>query len=420
MRKGCFHQPVAPRRSLVQRAKQSVASIDVFEAQLDNSVWATRVYLLLFWIVFVVILVFTSLSREIQSETLPFPSESAFEQLYREHNIDSISCPCRQSSIPYRTFLSLAVNYHQVCSSAFVSSNWWKLIARRGEETFLLFDQPLLSNHFRMLSSLCTLSRQTVDNSTETFLSTALVSVQSLKRSAFFNQIESTLSAFIAETPLIFVQTLEHMINTFRSNQLEHLFLSDWMLGFTTAQENYILANIPLSYNNNTCTCATSLSNSCWWPLVVRLLNMTDINLPGLIGGCLPIDGLRHSTLECLFDSFCLSIFPLFINGTTSASIPAPLNDSLPTQFPFATTKIGTLIDHLFAEEWLNTTNYSAYYELCSPHACYYTYTTRYNILYKVTSILGLYGGVTISLRFIVAYAFRILNRVRFWCHGRH
>lgn len=415
MRKDYSHQAVAPRRSLIERAKQSAASIDVFSAQFDNSVWATRIYLLLFWIAFAIILIFTSLSREIQSQTIRFPSESTFEQLHRKHGIDSMSCPCRQSSIPYGAFLTLTAHYHQVCSSAFVSSTWRKLIAHRGEEPYLLFDQPLLSNHFRMLSSLCTLSRQTVDNSTETFLSNALVSVQSLERSVFINQVESNLNAFIAQTPLIFVQTLEHITNIFRSNQLEHLFLTDWMLSFTTAQENYILANIPLTHNNNTCTCATLLSDSCWWPLVIRLLNMTNINLPGFIGGCLPIDGFRHSTLECLFDSFCLSLFPLFMNATTIASIPAPLNSSLSSQFPPSTTKIGTLIDHLFVEEWLNSTDYSAYYELCSPQACYYTYTTRYNILYKVTFILGLYGGITISLRFIVAHAFRIVNRVRFW-----
>ena len=271
-----------------------------------------------------------------------------------------------------------------------------------------------------MLSSFCKRSQQTVNNSIDLFLSNDIISVQPLTRNAFENQIQSILSIFIQQTPSTFIQTLEYIIDTFRSNQLEHMFLSDWTLSFTTERENYVIATTPLSYNNNTCTCATTLSGVCWWSLNLFLLNGTFIHLPGLVGGCLPIDGLRQSTLECISNPLCLAIFPAFIIGTNITAIPAPLNASVSTRFPLSTTKIGTLIDHLFVEEWFNTTNYSAYYQLCSPHACYYTYSTRYNVLYKITSILGLYGGTTISLEFLVAFAFRIINRTRSWWRGRH
>ncbi len=402
------------------RTRQNIAGIDIFDAQIENSCWATRVYFILFIIAFIIILVFTSLSYETQSNTVKLPSESTFQTLYEQHSTDSLSCPCSQSSIPYGTFLSLSVTYHQVCSSDFILSYWWTLIASRGDQPFLLLDQPLLSNHFRMLSSFCTLSQQTVNNSINTFISNAFISIETLTRNAFENQIQSTLNSVIEQTPMTFIQTLEYISDTFRSNQLEHLFLSNWMLSFTTATENYILATYPLSYNNDTCTCATSMSVPCWWPLVFILSNETNITLPGFVGGCLPIDGLRQSTLECLFDSVCLSTFQLLINSTTAMPIPDPLNTSINSRFPYSTTKIGTIIDQLFVEEWFNTTNYSAYYELCAPRACYYTYTTRDDILYKITSILGLYGGTTISLRFVVGYAFRILNRIRHWWRARH
>ena len=387
---------------------------------MDSSVWATRVYFALLLIAFITLLVFTSLSNQSQSNTVRLPSESTFQTLHKQHSMHSLSCPCSKSSIQYRNFLSLSAHYHQVCSSNFTSSDWWRLIASRGNDTFLFLDQPLLSNHFRMLSSFCTLSQQTVDNAINTLISNDLISVQALTRDAFADQMESTLNLFIEKTPILFAQTLDYITNTFRSNQLEHLFLSNWMLSFTTAAENYVIATHPLSYNNDTCTCATFISVPCWWSLVLISSNGTNITLPGLVGGCLPIDGLRQSTLECLFNPLCLAKFQLFIDNETTPSIPDSLDALRPTRFPYRTTKVGTIIDHLFIEEWLNTTNYSAFYDLCYPHACYYIEAKHNAILYRITFLLGLYGGITISLQFIVGYAFRILNRIRHWWRARY
>lgn len=217
------------------------------------------------------------------------------------------------------------------------------------------------------------------------------------------------------ETPIKFIHTLEYIIDTFRSNQLEHLFLSSWMLDYTTtANISAIVITRPLSYNNDTCICATSMSSSCFWPTVYRLFNTSiNITLSGFVGGCLPVDGLRQSTLECLFDSVCLDMIRPLINNTIMFSIPNPLNNSADTRYPHMTTKIDTIIRGLFIEEWSNTTNYSAYYEKCSPRACYYVETQYNTFIYTITFLLGLYGGMTISIRLIVTYAFKILIRIR-------
>ena len=364
-------------------------------------------------------MIFIAISHQVQSYTIRSPSESTFQTLYEQHNIGSLSCPCSQSLIPYSTFLSVSVNYHQVCSSDFNSAYWWTSLTQRGTEPFRLFDQPLLSNHFRMLSSLCTLSQRMVDNSINALISNEFISVQTLTHHSFKSQIESTLKIFIQQTPMKFTNTLEYIINTFRSNQLEHLFLSNWMLEFTTANENYLLATHPLSYNNNTCICATSIAAICFWPLVFISSNATNITLSGFVGGCLPIDGLRQSTLECLFDSVCLATIGLLISDTTKPTIPNPLNTSLTTRFPYLTTQVDTLIEELFVEDWFNTTNYSAYYEACSPRACHYLYTERNSILYQITFLLGVYGGLTITLRFFVVSISKMSIKVQRWWQMR-
>lgn len=153
------------QRSLLAQIKQSINDIGIFHAQINNSIWATRIYFSLPFIVSLIILIFIATSRQAQSYTIHSPSQLTFETIYEEHSLNGLSCLCSQSSIEYSTFLSLSVRYHQVCSSEFILSDWWMLIASRGSERFYLLDQPLLSNHFRMLSSFCKLSEQTVNDS---------------------------------------------------------------------------------------------------------------------------------------------------------------------------------------------------------------------------------------------------------------
>ena len=400
--------------------KEYINETRMFHAQINNSICATRIYFGLLFIVSLIVLIFTAMSRQAQSYTILAPSESTFETIYEEHHKDSLSCPCSRSSIKYSIFLSLPIRYHQVCFSDFILSDWWNLIASRGSVPFLLFDQPLLTNHFRMLSSFCTLSQQAVNDSIYSLISNTFISIQALPRSSFENQIQSSIDILIHQAPIKFIHIMEYIINTFRSNQLEHLFLSNWMLDYTTANENYVVGTHPLSYNNNTCVCATSMSSSCFWPMTFKLFNTTNTTLSGLVGGCLPVDGLRQSTLECLFNSVCIDTIRLLINSTTSYSIPRALNDNLTTRYPSVTTKIGTLIEELFIEEWLNTTNYSAYYETCSPRVCYFMKTGHNTFVYTLTLLLGLYGGMSVSIRLLVTYSFKIWITVQHWWHTRH
>ena len=137
--------------------------------------------------------------------------------------------------------------------------------------------------------------------------------------------------------------------------------------------------------------------------------------LIGLVVGCLPIHGLRLSTLECFYSPTCLKKLAIF---TKSSSIPSPLNTSIPNRFtPISSTTIGTLIDELFIESWQNTSNYSSYYSTCAPSNCRYTYVKRNGIVYMLTTILGLYGGLAEGLSFAIWYGlcafWKICERIK-------
>ncbi|CAF1270594.1 unnamed protein product [Rotaria sordida] len=155
------------------------------------------------------------------------------------------------------------------------------------------------------------------------------------------------------------------------------------------------------------------VSGTCQEPLRI---GPPDLFLPGLVVGCLPIDGLRMSTLECFFSSSCISTILTYleyytqmdgsppINFVPPTVLPltiSPLDNSTPSRFP-KNTSIGTLMDEYFIEEWTFRMSYEDYFTACAPTHCNFEYVTRNNMLYVATSVLGLYGGLTIGLRFII------------------
>ncbi|CAF0876170.1 unnamed protein product [Rotaria sordida] len=89
-----------------------------------------------------------------------------------------------------------------------------------------------------------------------------------------------------------------------------------------------------------------------------------------------------------------------FVPPTLLPLTISPLDSSTLSRFS-KSTSIGTLLDEYFLEEWTQTGSYEDYFAACAPTHCNFEYVTRNNLLYVATSVLGLYGGLTIGLRFI-------------------
>ena len=120
--------------------------------------------------------------------------------------------------------------------------------------------------------------------------------------------------------------------------------------------------------------------------------------------------GLRFSSLACFYNATCLEELANFIGST---SIFQPLNYSVETRFNSnLSIAIDTLIAELFIETWTNSSNYSSYYSTCAPFTCEYSYTKRNNALYIITTILGLYGGLTVGLKSVIWYILSIYWKI--------
>ncbi|CAF0823732.1 unnamed protein product [Adineta steineri] len=308
--------------------------------------------------------------------------------------------------LPNSTFKPL------VCSSDFVAQQWWGYLWGLDAVTNFL-DLQLLSTQFRLLASLCSLAQQSIDNDTSAFLTYKLVTLEAMPFSLFQAQIDSLTATFIAQTPDKFRRTQSFIYEAFRANQLLNVLETNWQIAFTTAANNYIIGTVPrISFGNNY-SCITSL-DSFSRPLYIDA-NSNTIALPGVVASCLPINGIRLSTLECFFDSNCiLNLTSIASTRSTTIWIAKPLNASTPSNYT-SNTLIGSLVDRLFVEDWGIKSNYSSYYASCAPYSCSYKYIDHNTILYIITTILGLYGGLVVILRFIVWYGWRMYRKIMGW-----
>ena len=399
------------------------------EANIENQLPATRIYLLLLILSIITVSIFTGLTQQVHSIAVEMPSEDQFNALYSRYP-DTLSCPCNTTAISYRAFSRISVITYPLCSSEEFFYSVWSFPLDTNKTWIDNFDTFLLITQLRFFSLLCEIAKNEITLLPLNYISQQSITFETIPRQTFESETNSFSKSPIDEIANRFRHTFLIMLDTFHSNQLQNLYMTNWQTQFTDATENYILRTVPVSYNNGTCICAAGMFN-CSRPLVFKDFNDQVFTLPGekinkeirvsefnidllgIVTGCLPIDGLRLSTLECFFNQTCLNQLNTVLNSFI------PMLSANSTQFSPSTTTIGSLIDGAFIESWLTSSNYSTYFLLCAPPICRYSYSERNNIVYILTTLLGLYGGLTVALRFLVWYNLRLVSWLLSCYHRR-
>jgi len=84
---------------------------------------------------------------------------------------------------------------------------------------------------------------------------------------------------------------------------------------------------------------------------------------------------------------------------------PRALNSSLQSQYlPNATIQL--LLDQLMVERWNWSSMYESYYGECQPEECSYTYETKNDAIYIITTVIGLFGGLITVLKLVISQIF--------------
>ena len=164
----------------------------------------------------------------------------------------------------------------------------------------------------------------------------------------------------------------------------------------------------------NWCGCQNTFScreTAGFYSLNYNLKNMaifgrndSDIELvvPGSVSGCVPLESLLASSLECLYNTTCIS------HLSSPQSPIEQLKYTNKTQYTINST-VEELLEHLMIEQWTPNISFTAYFAKCNPTWCNYTIPTRPSSLYVVTTLLGLYGGLSVFLRLMTPHIINLL-----------
>jgi hypothetical protein len=160
--------------------------------------------------------------------------------------------------------------------------------------------------------------------------------------------------------------------------------------------------------------CLCAFHPDCEEPMLIIHNFVTNIDVPGFVRRCTTIDSVLQSTLECLYsDTNCLTDTLLYYINYTTTSVPVPPLNVSQLIRTSSNSKVMTLVDNLFVEEWKSTVSYENYFRSCAPNACQHTYVQRANYLYIITIFLAVYGGLIFSLRLLVPLGVNLALRCR-------
>ncbi len=260
----------------------------------------------------------------------------------------------------------------------------------------------------QFLTGLCQLSIQSVNYSINQFHTSLFITAQLLSEEAFNARLDPLIEQSKSNAPTTFarllflIRSINHgnaVISTYGTN---FEYIIPWPLDEVYGSYAPTKA---LIYDDE---CSCGLYPNCTTQASFIQTNSTEvIPIQGLKIGCIPSESFRASTLECFYNQSCINIIEEYTNSTNS---PTPLSATMNRSS--INTTIAELINNLFVEQWITTKNYSSYYRQCSPLICSYTYIQKFNVLYTVTFLIGLQGGLSIVLNWICPQIVRIVVKV--------
>ncbi|CAF3857047.1 unnamed protein product [Adineta steineri] len=389
--------------------KTKLIKLNLFESELSwddeqrrqREIIITRVYLLFLMAAVAILVIYTFIETQTKIVTIPNPSQDKFDQLRLNPQYSTtLNCPCKSITVPYNSFISIKPYYHQLCSSDFVvnSSIWISLLYSFTAGIDYSYDDYRLfaSPHFQLLSGLCSLANDTVNAAITEFSRNTIINEIVQSEESIKAQTDIILSQFLLSTPRTFTLNLDFIRYINQGNGIVSSIFSNWhFVSLDTGAEYDALWAVPHSYNDNSCICGAS--STC-----ISKASFNGITIPGLHVGCYPLESLLQSTLECLYNITCIN--QLKSMYTHSNIIFNPLNDTLSSR----NATVQSIVNNLLVERWETEVVYGNYYAACDPLWCTYTFDGQISPIYTITTIIGLYGGLTVVFKLMVPIIVRI------------
>ncbi|UJR34541.1 hypothetical protein I4U23_027318 [Adineta vaga] len=386
-----------------QKIKNILINLNLFpsvppsvdEHQLRNERISTRLFIIFLLLSLTILILYTSLINITQTINVQSPTITDYDHLYLTHS-QTLTCPCKTVSINYDVFIQLNYTIHQICHSIFVTQNWIDYLAPySGRLNVTPSDFRAIGTFvFQALRGFCNIANELISNRLIEFYSTQYVTASVVSRQVFESQTESFITQFISTMTNDFVLSLSTIRYTTQANALLSAEISNYLLSMAYLEGG----TIPHGYGNGSCS-----SSGEWvdpFTFVDFPNNTILFTVPGFYIGCYLIDSLLQSDLRCFYDQMCINQLQSYLNLTSPMNLTA-LDKSLLIRFKDNST-INELLNDLMVEKWISPKMFEDYYNKCNPAECVYTIKTKNSIIYIITTIIGLIGGLTTALKLIV------------------
>ena len=404
-------------KTSLQLIKRKLIKVNFFQtippSQEDNVIrqqcYSTRLYLILLFTSLSILLLFTSLRIQEITVTIKMPTKEKFIDLHNQYPL-TLNCPCSQTTMKYNEFIVyMKPQYHEICLSEFVSSNWINVKFIKSSSTpFFINDlRSQFHTHFQLLATLCHAANQIVDDHLKSFYQTEFISEQVLSPKSFEIQNNLIMEQFNRTISQSFQNTLEVIKANQDINQpilpINSLFYWGLLHRSPFMLHSFFVSERPGCYGIHApdCTCDTLSINECYLKTSIATDTNTEYIVPGMFFSWSPLESLLMSTLECLYDDLCLFQIKTFINLTVSPTNVSTLNSSSEYNTNNSYDKIEILANKVFIRSWKNESSFNAYFKQCHPLTCQYTYRSRLILIYIITTTIGLIGGLIVALRFL-------------------
>jgi hypothetical protein len=137
-----------------------------------------------------------------------------------------------------------------------------------------------------------------------------------------------------------------------------------------------------------------------------------DFVVPGMRVGCLPYEAFLKSDLQCFFSEDCLHQTATKISTSPPDQWPRVLSLVGLVNFT-ATSTVDDLLRRELVDHWHHVKSYAGYYNACVPIECVYRVERYKDVISVLTLIIGLYGGLSVVLRFVAPWIVVAVSFVR-------
>ncbi|CAF4906367.1 unnamed protein product [Rotaria sp. Silwood1] len=341
-------------------------------------------------------IIYTALLSRTINDTVYNPSESKFREIYEKYP-NTYTCPCSHVSVQYNQFAYFQITFHEVCKSEFISQEWIDTTYSANVSFIPPNDiRTILSHFWIFVRSFCALANVNVIDASNQFNSTNLVSRFAQPQHLIETKANATLALALNSTLNNLKRNLLLTREIILSNGLLSILATNYFFYISFAEQSPFDSSILVGINATSFPdgCSCEKSNGCSRSAVIFESNATShsVKVPGMMFDCLPLDGALASSLECFYDSSCLTLIQ---NVSLTNMRPSLLSNH--SRFKHNTTLM-TLVDELMIEELIMTVVFSSYYSICNPKYCTYSYTHKFNILFMITFTTGAFGGVSTLL----------------------